>query len=226
MSYYLLQNGAQAGPFTESEIRQFLAEGKAHEADLGWREGLAEWQPLSSLGIASPAPPVVPTPATVPAATPPPYRVKSTPMGTATKMLIGIGAAGFLAILGVVIFAVHYVLHQNGEVRAYADQYLAHIAPAWSADELLGRVAPVYKSKFDPEEVRGFMSRLHALGALKTYDGSTPNSNYTMLNGVITTRVTAHAVFEHGDATFNLLLVKEGGEWRLGGFHVLSPILK
>ena len=45
------RNGQQLGSFSEDEVREGLRSGTFLPTDLGWHEGLAEWQPLSSLGV-------------------------------------------------------------------------------------------------------------------------------------------------------------------------------
>lgn len=49
MQFLISQNGTQIGPFSEAEVRAKLANGELAGADLAWREGLEEWQPLSVL---------------------------------------------------------------------------------------------------------------------------------------------------------------------------------
>jgi Tfp pilus assembly major pilin PilA len=43
------QDGQQYGPYTEADIRQWLKDGKLAADALAWREGMAEWTPLSTL---------------------------------------------------------------------------------------------------------------------------------------------------------------------------------
>ncbi len=48
------------GAFPEEEVREGLSTGRFASTDLGWREGMANWQPLSQFpefGAAAPAPP-------------------------------------------------------------------------------------------------------------------------------------------------------------------------
>jgi len=48
------------GAFSEEEVREGLRTGRFVPTDIGWREGMANWQPLSQfpeLGAAAPAPP-------------------------------------------------------------------------------------------------------------------------------------------------------------------------
>src|SRR5881398_2817542 len=48
------------GVFSEEEVREGLRTGRFAPGDIGWREGMANWQPLSQfpeLGSATPAPP-------------------------------------------------------------------------------------------------------------------------------------------------------------------------
>src|ERR1700758_5526530 len=58
------------GVFSEEEVREGLRTGRFAPTDIGWREGMANWQPLSQFaefaGVASDAPPLQ-TGITVPA---------------------------------------------------------------------------------------------------------------------------------------------------------------
>lgn len=66
------QNGEKLGPYTEAEVRQWMAEGRFAADALGWRAGMASWQPLVSL-LRSEAPPL-PPPGERPAAPQPQQR--------------------------------------------------------------------------------------------------------------------------------------------------------
>ena len=61
MEVWIGRDGERHGPYTEADIRQWLASGEVSPADLGWYEGLADWQPLSVL-----FPPAQPEPAEAP----------------------------------------------------------------------------------------------------------------------------------------------------------------
>ncbi len=61
------------GVFSEEEVREGLRTGRFAPTDIGWREGMANWQPLSQFpelaGAAGPGvPPVQPGATAVPAA--------------------------------------------------------------------------------------------------------------------------------------------------------------
>src|SRR5947209_7650538 len=53
------RGGTNLGTFSEDEVRKGLSEGRFLATDLGWREGMASWQPLSQFpefaGISAPA---------------------------------------------------------------------------------------------------------------------------------------------------------------------------
>ena len=57
MEIHVSRNGAQLGPFSESEVREKLIRGELSGSDLGWFEGLPEWQTLFSLFPPPAAPP-------------------------------------------------------------------------------------------------------------------------------------------------------------------------
>jgi len=49
MEIWIGRDGERHGPYQEDEVRAWLVSGKVSPADLAWREGLADWQPLSVL---------------------------------------------------------------------------------------------------------------------------------------------------------------------------------
>jgi uncharacterized RDD family membrane protein YckC len=68
MEVWIGRDGQRHGPYKEEDVREWLRNGQVAVDDLGWYEGLADWQPLSVLfPDARPAtpPPLAPS-ATVP----------------------------------------------------------------------------------------------------------------------------------------------------------------
>ncbi len=49
MEVWIGRDGERHGPYQESDVREWLRSGKVSRQDLGWYEGLADWQPLSVL---------------------------------------------------------------------------------------------------------------------------------------------------------------------------------
>lgn len=45
----IFRNGEQEGPYDEQTVRSGLARGQFFPEDLGWKEGMSDWVPLSSL---------------------------------------------------------------------------------------------------------------------------------------------------------------------------------
>ncbi len=70
--YYVDANGQQVGPVSAEEVRAALQRGAATNASLAWRDGLANWQPISALaaelGLAAGAGTVAAAAADMPAA--------------------------------------------------------------------------------------------------------------------------------------------------------------
>jgi type II secretory pathway pseudopilin PulG len=60
MQYHVAQNGEKIGPLEKEEVLRRLIAGELKPNDLGWHEGLAEWEPLSKL-IPPPQPPPLAT---------------------------------------------------------------------------------------------------------------------------------------------------------------------
>jgi uncharacterized RDD family membrane protein YckC len=49
MEIWIGRDGERHGPYREEDVRQWLRSGQVSRDDLGWYEGLADWQPLSTL---------------------------------------------------------------------------------------------------------------------------------------------------------------------------------
>ena len=45
MNWYYVENGAQAGPISETDLEALKQSGRIQHDTLVWREGLSEWQP-------------------------------------------------------------------------------------------------------------------------------------------------------------------------------------
>lgn len=71
MQYYLGQNGQTLGPYSLDQMKQLSSTGKITPADFAWRQGMANWVPVSEvLGAMIPAPALAPPPVPVAAAGP------------------------------------------------------------------------------------------------------------------------------------------------------------
>lgn len=49
MEVWIGRNGERHGPYQEAQVRDWLRSGQLSADDLGWHDGLADWQPLSVL---------------------------------------------------------------------------------------------------------------------------------------------------------------------------------
>ncbi|MEW9625341.1 RDD family protein [Rhodanobacter geophilus] len=71
MEIWIGRDGERHGPYKEEDVRQWLRSGQVSGSDLAWREGLADWQPLSALfpdEVRSTAPAAAGNPYSAPAA--------------------------------------------------------------------------------------------------------------------------------------------------------------
>jgi len=58
MEVWIGRQGERHGPYQEEQIKEWLRSGQLSRADLGWYDGLADWQPLSVLfPLEKPTPP-------------------------------------------------------------------------------------------------------------------------------------------------------------------------
>lgn len=49
MEVWIGRDGERHGPYKEEEVRQWLRSGEISAEDLGWYDGMTDWQPLSAL---------------------------------------------------------------------------------------------------------------------------------------------------------------------------------
>ena len=78
-TYHINRSGTSLGTFSEEDVRAGLRSGRFLGTDLGWRDGMANWQPLAQIsefaqdipaaGAAVPPPPQAPSPESIPAFT-------------------------------------------------------------------------------------------------------------------------------------------------------------
>lgn len=66
-SIFIARQQEQLGQFSEAEIAEGLKNGRFLPTDLAWKEGMAEWQPLSTFGLGEiHAAPTLPVPISIP----------------------------------------------------------------------------------------------------------------------------------------------------------------
>jgi Domain of unknown function (DUF4190)/GYF domain 2 len=92
MQYHITQNGEKSGPLEREEVLRRLVSGELKGSDLGWHEGMADWEPLAKL-IPPPAPSAVPPPVFVSSAP----ALAARPTGT-SGLAIGSLVCGILAV--------------------------------------------------------------------------------------------------------------------------------
>lgn len=97
MQFHVAQNGDKTGPFDRDEVYRRLVVGEFKPTDLGWCEGMAEWEPLSKL--IPPQTPPIPT-ASAPVFGPSAARTSVTlPNAKTSGMAVGSMICGILGLL-------------------------------------------------------------------------------------------------------------------------------
>jgi uncharacterized RDD family membrane protein YckC len=69
MEVWIGRQGERHGPYQEEQVREWLGNGQLSRDDLGWYDGLADWQPLSVLfadALSKAPPPFAPAASTSP----------------------------------------------------------------------------------------------------------------------------------------------------------------
>jgi hypothetical protein len=142
-------------------------------------------------------------------------------LGIIFLILIVLGAVGFafIAMRGNAL---------DKESKAYADSAISAIVTNWDVSALLVRASPEFLQASKNQDLgRGFRW-FGSLGRLQKCDppqGHAIMSATTVTGGRITARYSAKAIFEKGEATVTLDLIKRGDQWQIFNFAVFSPQL-
>lgn len=97
MPYHVAKNGEKSGPFEKEEVYRRLVSGELSGTDLGWQEGMTEWEPLAKL--------LPPQGATVPAGAPVFGPAVARPMAPQQTQTSGMAVASMICgILGLLLW--------------------------------------------------------------------------------------------------------------------------
>src|SRR6187399_3775203 len=110
--YHVSQNGVPLGELSIEQINRMLAEGSLSGGDLAWQDGMAGWEPVSTMPGVLPASPSGGVPPALPGAAgtyaPPLSNVAPQPWMGATQINSGLAVASMvLGILCLILFFTH-----------------------------------------------------------------------------------------------------------------------
>lgn len=115
MEVWIGRQGERHGPYQEEQVRDWLRSGQLSREDLGWYDGLADWQPLSVL-----------FPQEKPAAAPPPDMYAPPPLQPQATAAISFNYAGFWQrfgawVIDIVVLTVPSMIamYMLGGIEAY-----------------------------------------------------------------------------------------------------------
>lgn len=141
MEIWIGRDGQRHGPYKEDDVRQWLRSGQLAADDLGWYEGLADWQPLSVL---------LPD---AQAAEPPPFAPAATPVPPPTTTAALEDHAGFWKRLiayiidAIVLYIPNLLVTQAfGGGAAQATLQQALLAAGTDADAMLAAYGHYYET--------------------------------------------------------------------------------
>jgi len=142
-------------------------------------------------------------------------------LGSIFLAIIVLGAVGiaFVAVRGNAL---------DKESKGYADSAIPAIVTTWSQKELLDRASPEFKQAVTTDQLDRLFRWVSGLGQLQRCEpaqGQALMSATTQAGKVISAQYTAKAMFQKGEATIKLGLIKHGDQWQILNFHVDSPAL-
>jgi hypothetical protein len=147
------------------------------------------------------------------------------------KFFIILGSI-FLALIVLGVIGIAFVAVRGNaldkESKAYADAAIPAIITNWSEKELLDRASPELNKAATQKQLDQLFRWVSSLGRLQKYDpleGQALMSATTQTGQQITAQYSTKAMFEKGEATVTLGLIKHGDQWQILRFNVNSPQL-
>ena len=147
------------------------------------------------------------------------------------KFFIVLGSIFFalivLAAIGIAFVAVKGTALDK-ESKAYVDSAIPAIVSTWSEKELLDRASPEFKKAVTIDQLDRLFRWVSALGPLQMCEpaeGHSLMSATSQAGKTVSAEYAAKAVFEKGEATINIGVIKHGEQWQIINFHVNSAAL-
>ncbi|SRR5712691_6533078 len=147
------------------------------------------------------------------------------------KLLIVLGVI-FLALVVVVAAFIAYAAFTGSaldkESKAYVDAAVPAIVSSWSEQQLLTRASPEFQKAASPPDVDRLFRWFRTLGRLQKYEGAHGQAvtSVTPQSGkVVSGRYVAKAVFDAGEASIQIEVIRHGDVWQIARFDVTSSAL-
>ena len=142
-------------------------------------------------------------------------------LGVIFVIIVAVGAIGFwyINVRGNAL---------DKESKAYADAAIPAIVTNWNEQALLDRATIEFSEAARKQHLYQGFRWFGSLGRLQKCEpaqGQATMSVTTLMDNKITAQYTAKAIFEKGEATIQLELVKHGDQWWISRFGVYSPQL-
>ena len=134
-------------------------------------------------------------------------------------LVLGVIGIGYVAVRGNAL---------DKESKAYVDAAIPAIITNWNKKELLDRASPEFKQAVTDARLDQLFRWLASLGRLQKCDpanGQALMSATTQAGKIIAAQYTAKTIFEKGNATITVKLIKHGDQWQILAFNVNSPQL-
>lgn len=146
------------------------------------------------------------------------------------RLLVIVGGVLLVFVVFVVIGITYFRLRGetlDRESQAYAGAAIVAIVSTWNEKEFLERAAPELRRRVSIDELHRLFKWAGALGAFEKYEPpeGQAHTSLTLKSGkLVSARYTSRVVFEKGEATVSVVLVKRGLLWQIAWFDVRSPV--
>lgn len=149
-------------------------------------------------------------------------------------ILVGVAIALLLLCCGGVLFGGFKIFQSAGKVtdeaRPAAENAVTSLGEDWSAKTLDSLASARLYQSSGRDQAKAVLDMLaKKLGPIRSHGplafDSINASSTTESGSAVEVAFHCSAVFEKSNGTFEVIVVKENGAWKLLGFHVKSPAL-
>ena len=144
------------------------------------------------------------------------------------KVLIVLGSV-FLALIVLAGIGIAIVAWKGTELdkesKAFVDAAVPAIVSSWSKEQLMNRASAELKQTTKPADMDRLFRWFSTLGRLQKYEGAQGQVliSVTPQNGkIVSGRYVAKAVFDAGEASIEIAVLKDGNQWQILRFEVNS----
>ncbi|MGH7091773.1 MAG: hypothetical protein ACREE4_15340 [Stellaceae bacterium] len=140
---------------------------------------------------------------------------------------LGVLALVVIVVAGVGVGVAFYKGSRlDAESRAFVDGAVPAITAHWNKEQLRKRASPQLLQSLKPGQLTALFAMFSRLGPLIEYEGAKGQARMFYKigsGGTVSASYVAKARYRNGSAAIKILLIEQGRDWLIQGFHIDLP---